>query len=78
MGVGMLLFAESRKARGWSKWKIWRDLWIRGGLLIALQLLVVNRAWELSPQGWGLQIYWGVLASLGGGMILGSLFVWLP
>ncbi|MES0361611.1 MAG: heparan-alpha-glucosaminide N-acetyltransferase domain-containing protein [Anaerolineales bacterium] len=78
MGVGMLLFAESRKARGWSKWVIWRDLWIRGALLIALQLLVVNRAWELSPQGWDVLIYWGVLASLGGGMILGSLFVWLP
>ena len=78
MGVGMLLFAESRKARGWSKWEIWRYLWIRGALLIALQLFVVNRAWELSPQGWNVQIYWGVLASLGGGMILGSLCVWLP
>lgn len=26
MGVGMLLFAKSRKAHGWSKWVIWRDL----------------------------------------------------
>ena len=78
MGVGMLLFAESRKSRGWSKLKIWRYLWIRGALFIALQLCVVNRAWALSPHGWGIQIYWGVLASLGGGMILGSLFVWLP
>jgi len=78
MGVGMLLFAESRKSRGWSKLKIWRYLWIRGALFIALQLFVVNRAWALSPHGWGIQIYWGVLASLGGGMILGSLFVWLP
>ena len=78
MGVGMLLFAESRKARGWSKWEILRDLWIRGVLLIALQLIVVNRAWELTPQGWDVQIYWGVLAALGGCMILGSLLVWLP
>jgi uncharacterized membrane protein len=78
MGVGMLLFAESRKARGWSKWDIWRDLWIRGTLLIAFQLIIVNRAWELTPQGWDVQIYWGVLATLGSCMILGSLLVWLP
>ena len=78
MGVGMMLFAESRKARGWSKWDIWRDLLIRGALLITLQFIVVNRAWGLTPQGWNVQIYWGVLAALGSCMILGSLLVWLP
>lgn len=78
MGVGMMLFAESRKKRGWSKWAIWRDLWIRGALLIALQFFVVNRGWEMAPQGWGIDLYWGVLACLGGGMILGSLLIWLP
>ena len=78
MGVGMLLFAESRTARGWDKWDIWRHLWIRGVLLIALQFIVVNHAWKLTVQGWGVQIYWGVLAALGSCMILGSLLVWLP
>jgi uncharacterized membrane protein len=46
-------------------------------VLMALQLLVVNRAWELSPQGWGLEIYVGVLFALGGTMILGSALLWL-
>jgi uncharacterized membrane protein len=77
MGVGMLLFAHSRRKQGWSEWAIIRHFLIRGGLLIALQLLVVNRAWELSAGGWGLELYIGVLFALGGTMILGSLLLWL-
>jgi uncharacterized membrane protein len=77
MGVGMVLFAHSRRKHGWSEWAIIRHLLIRGGLLIALQLLVVNRAWELSAGGWGLELYIGVLFALGGTMILGSLLLWL-
>jgi uncharacterized membrane protein len=77
MGVGMVLFAHSRRRQGWSKWAIIGHFLIRGGLLIALQLLLVNRAWELSPGGWRLDIYIGVLFALGGTMILGSLLVWL-
>jgi len=77
MGAGMVLFADSRRKRGWSEWAIVRHFLVRGGLLIALQLLVVNRAWELSPGGWGLDVYIGVLFALGGTMILGSLLSWL-
>jgi uncharacterized membrane protein len=77
MGAGMLLFATSRRKQGWSKWAIARHFLLRGGLLIALQLLVVNRAWELSPGGWGPELYIGVLFALGGAMILGSSLVWL-
>jgi uncharacterized membrane protein len=77
MGVGMLLFAHSRRKGGWSEWAIIRHFLIRGGLLIALQLLVVTRAWELSPGGWALELYIGVLFALGGAMILGSLLLWL-
>jgi uncharacterized membrane protein len=77
MGVGMFLFARSRSQRGWSKWAIIRHFLIRGVLLIALQLLIVNRAWELSPQGWPAQIYIGVLFALGSAMIVGSLLLWL-
>lgn len=77
MGVGMLLFANSRRKRGWSERAIVTHFLIRGGLLIGLQLLVVNRAWELSPGGWGLETYIGVLFALGGTMILGSLLLWL-
>jgi uncharacterized membrane protein len=77
MGIGMLLFAHSRRERGWSRWTVVRHFLLRGAVLIALQLLVVNRAWELSPTGWELDIYIGVLFALGGTMILGSLLLWL-
>jgi len=77
MGVGMALLAHSWQQRGWRRWQITRHLLLRGALLIALKLLVVNRAWELSPGGWGIDLYIGVLFALGGTMILGSLLLWL-
>jgi uncharacterized membrane protein len=77
MGAGMALFAHSRQERGWTRAEIIRHFLIRGGALILLQLLVVNRAWELTPGGWGIQIYIGVLFALGVDMILGSLLLWL-
>lgn len=77
MGIGMALFAKSRTQRGWGKWQITRFFLVRGALLIALQFLVVNRAWELSPLGWGVDYYFGVLVALGGGMMLGGLLLWL-
>ncbi len=77
MGIGMALFAQSRRRRGWSRWAVTRHLALRGLLLVALQLLVVNRAWELAPGGWGISYYFGVLVALGSGMILGSALVWL-
>lgn len=76
MGVGMLLFADSRQKKDWNKWAVVRHFLIRGGVLIAIQLLVVNRAWELSPGGFP-NIYIGVLVALGGTMILGSFLLWV-
>lgn len=75
MGVGMFLFANARRKQGWSEWAIVRFFLIRGGILIALKFLLINRAWELSPGGWGLSIYIGVLCALGINMILGSIFL---
>ncbi|MBN1659268.1 MAG: DUF4396 domain-containing protein [Anaerolineae bacterium] len=77
MGLGMVVFARTRQARGWTRWQIIRHFLIRGSILIALQFLVVNQAWNLSPGGWGIQIYAGVLFALGGAMIVGSLLLWL-
>lgn len=77
MGMGMLLFARSRQEQGWSRWATIRHFFVRGVVLIGLQILIVNRAWELSPQGWEVKIYAGVLFALGANMILGSLLVWL-
>ena len=77
MGAGMLLFANSRRKQGWSRWAIIRHFLIRGGLLIALQLLVVNHAWELSAGGWEPIVYVGVLFALGSAMMIGSALLWL-
>jgi uncharacterized membrane protein len=76
MGAGMALLARRRARQGWDRRRVVRHFWIRGGLLMVLQLAVVNRAWELSPGGWDIDIYIGVLFALGGAMILGSLLVW--
>lgn len=77
MGMGMLFFAQSRRKRGWHELKIVGHFLLRGALLIALQLFVVNPAWKLSPGGWALETYIGVLFALGGTMILGSTLLWL-
>jgi len=74
MGAGMVLFAESRRKRGWSEKAIVGHFLVRGAVLIALQFSLVNLAWKLGPQPFP-TFYLGVLAALGGGMILGSLFL---
>ncbi|MCP3977303.1 MAG: DUF1624 domain-containing protein [bacterium] len=74
MGVGMALFASSRRARGWSDRAIVKHFVIRGTVLIALQLTIVNLAWQTGPRP-NPTIYLGVLFALGGGMILGSVFI---
>ena len=76
MGVGMLLFAQARGKSGWGKWAVIRHFLIRGAVLIALQLLLVNRIWPVASNGWP-DIYIGVLIALGGTMILGSFLLWL-
>ena len=75
MGIGIYLFAHSRLEKGWSRWEIRRHFWVRGAMLMALQILIVNRAWELDPT-WVLDIYIGVLFALGGTMIVASFFLW--
>ncbi len=78
LGTGMVLFAHSRRQAGWSESHILRHLLIRGVLLVALQLLVVNRAWAASP-GWDTQVYIGVLFAQGLAMIVSTLFLrWKP
>ena len=76
MGVGMLLFAESRKTQGWGRWKIIGHFWIRGTVLILLQFFVINPIWKAGPESFP-EIYIGVLVALGGTMILGSFILGL-
>ena len=70
LGVGQGLGARSRRRQGWGWGRITWQFLLRGLLLIAVQLVLVNRAWELSPSGWVVKWYFGVLFALGGGLIL--------
>jgi uncharacterized membrane protein len=71
MGVGMQLFAESRRKQGWGTWKIASHFWVRGLVLITLQLLAVNPIWKAGPKFFP-ATYIGVLIALGGTMMIGS------
>jgi uncharacterized membrane protein len=74
MGVGMLLFSDSRKAQRWPNLKIFGHFLIRGILLIAFQFLLENKAWQFGGVMPPLK-YFGVLFALGGTMILAALFL---
>jgi len=65
MGAGISLFAQARAPRGWGWRELARHFCLRGGALVALELLVVNPGWRLSPGGWSTQLYVGVLTALG-------------
>lgn len=51
MGIGMVLFADSRRRQGWSDARIVRHFILRGALLLILQQFVVNPAWFLGTMG---------------------------
>jgi len=73
MGAGMVFFTRSRRSQGWSSRRIALHFAIRGLLLIALQFTLENFVWSLG--GMVDQVYFGVLYALGGGLILGTLFL---
>jgi uncharacterized membrane protein len=83
MGVGMVLFANSRRSFGWSESKISQQLFFRGLILFFCQFFLVNSAWVLGPvytfrpPGYGetVWIYFGVLATLGTTMAIGTRFL---
>ena len=77
LGAGMILFKNSRIKQGWEKGEFYRHFILRGGILILLQIFLVNHIWELSAGGWPLEVYVGVLFALGGVMIIGSFIIWL-
>lgn len=76
MGMGMYLFAHTRREQGWEEGKIRGHFIARGALLILLQLTIVNPVWTLVPYD-TVDLYIGVLFALGGTMILGSFLLWL-
>ena len=70
MGVGMMLFASSRRKKSWKESDIWGHFLLRGLVLIALQIVLnYSQAWSVVGSS-GLLWYVGVLAALGFGMIL--------
>lgn len=70
MGIGMVLFASSRRKKGWKESEIWRHFFLRGLVLIGLQVFLnYGQAWSVAGSR-ALLWYVGVLAALGIGMIL--------
>jgi uncharacterized membrane protein len=72
MGTGLALFMDARRRLGWTDGAITRHLLGRGALLVALQLLIENRAWPLGLPPGVPDIfvgYFGVLYGLGAAMI---------
>jgi uncharacterized membrane protein len=77
LGTGLVLFASSRRQKGWSNWQITKHFLVRGSLLILCQFLVENPAWQIG-QPPSSTVYFGVLYSLGGAMIIGTLLLHVP
>jgi uncharacterized membrane protein len=83
MGVGMILFANSRRSLGWTDSKIFRHFLSRGLILIGFQFFFENNAWILGPAyafnppggGETVWIHFGVLFALGSTMIIGAFFL---
>jgi uncharacterized membrane protein len=83
MGIGMILFSDSRKSSGWTDPGIRRHFLYRGLILISCQFFLENTAWlmgpvsTLKPPGGGdnVWLHFGVLFSLGAGMIIGALLL---
>ncbi len=77
MGAGMALFADARRRAGWNTSAIARRFIERGLLLIALQLLVEDPAWQIAAilrgEGSVFPIYFGVLYGLGAAMMAAAL-----
>jgi uncharacterized membrane protein len=70
MGVGMVLFQSSRRKRDWKDPEIRRHFFIRGLILIVIQLNL-NGAQVWTTRGTTSPLWYvGVLAALGTGMIL--------
>ncbi len=70
MGVGMMLFASSRREKGWKESDIRGHFLLRGLVLIVLQVILnYSQAWSVAGSS-ALLWYVGVLAALGFGMIL--------
>jgi uncharacterized membrane protein len=88
MGIGIVYFAESRVAAGWTPWRITRFLATRGAVLLVVQHVLENPAWlmgtlSVDPSveatmpavpgpGGELMLGFAVLSALGVAMIVGS------
>ena len=90
MGAGMVWFAESRRAAGWTTARIRRALMTRGGVLILVQQFVENPAWLIGmltgspeaivatsyPGGSGdAVLFMGVITALGVALIFWAFWI---
>lgn len=78
MATSMVLFFHARVSVGWSSAKITKYFLTRGVVLILLQFLIENPAWNIGFPLSPFPVYFGVLYMLGVMMISCSLFLKLP
>ena len=64
MGIGMILFADARRKAGWEEGRITRFFFLRGLILIFLQVFLEDPAWILGD----LSVRPGVMVIRGGGV----------
>lgn len=76
MGAAITLFANAHRERGWTETALTQHFIARGLLLVALQFVLENAAWQigaiLTGGGSLLPVYFGVLYGLGGAMFLAA------
>ncbi len=94
MGAGIVLFAESRRQRGWSEARISRHFVVRGIVLLLVQQFLENPAWIIGsvvphPEAWyfppaipgepgPLVLVFAVLTALGVALVAVGLLQRLP
>jgi uncharacterized membrane protein len=69
-GLGVALYALSRRSKGVTEGQISRKLVTRGLLLIGLQLTIVNWTWGFGSESGASLTYFGVLTCIGSGMVI--------
>lgn len=76
MGAGMILFAESRRKRGWETGSLIRHFVVRGFILILVSLTIEDLFWNwgflVRPEGPQWFVFFTIIATLGASMMAGA------
>lgn len=79
MGAGMILFAESRRNRGWETGSLIRHFLVRGLILIIVSLTFEDFLWNwgylLRPGGPKWFVFCTIISTLGASMMVGAFLI---